>query len=388
MSDGTNEDESAGADATGPTSLVASTDVDPHSYDHGQRTFRQYRLAHAAGGEALGTSLYELDPDRRTWPAHYHTGNEEAIYVLDGGLTLWVGPLDDPTERRLDPGDYVALPTGPDHAHEVEATGDDTARFLVFSTMRDPDFTVLDGSGDVERMAHLVAGDAPGEYEGRYVSRTVDFDAEVPYWEVSDDGSDDGTDDGSNDGSDDGADDGSNGGDSDEQGRTATGSDADHVVAEADLDWDEYDPPRAGHRFRRKQLGAAAGGERLGTSLYEVPPGQRTWLPHYHTGNEEAIYVLAGEGTVTLGGDRDEHALSPGDYVALPAGEAGYHDVVAGDETLRYLLVSTMEEPDVTVYPDDGKVGLYAGAAPGGDSEARTLSTYLDASADVEYWSD
>jgi uncharacterized cupin superfamily protein len=378
MSDGTNDDDSGGAHTAGQANIVSSADVDPDRHDHGQRTFRQYRLAHAAGGQALGTSLYEFDPGRRTWPAHYHTANEEAIYVLDGELTLWVGPLEDPAERRLDPGDYVALPTGPDHAHEVEATGGDTARFLLFSTMRDPDFTVLDGSSDVERMAHLVAGDAPGEYEGRYVSRTVDFDAEVPYWEVSDDGSNEGTDNGT--------DDESNAGDSDEQDRTATVSVADHVVAEADLDWDEYDPPRAGHRFRRKQLGAAAGGERLGTSLYEVPPGRRTWLPHYHTGNEEAIYVLAGEGTATLGVDRDEYALSSGDYVALPAGEAGYHDVVAGDETLRYLLVSTMEEPDVTVYPDDGKVGLYAGSAPGGDPDERTLSTYLDANAAVEYW--
>jgi hypothetical protein len=37
--------------------------------------------------------------------------------------------------------------------------------------MRDPDFTVLDGPND-RRKAHLVAGDPPGEYEGRYVSRS------------------------------------------------------------------------------------------------------------------------------------------------------------------------------------------------------------------------
>jgi uncharacterized cupin superfamily protein len=370
MSDRTNDDGSGDADAIGPANTVASAAVDPESHDHGRRTFRQYRLAHAAGGGALGTSLYELDAGHRTWPAHYHTGNEEAIYVLDGDLTLFHGSLEDPAQRRLEPGDYVALPTGPDHAHEVEATGDGTARFLVVSTMHDPDFTVLDGSGDVERMAHLVAGDAPGEYEGRYVSRTVDFDAEVPYWEVSDGGPDEE----------------SNGGDSPERGTTVPVPVEEHVVAASDLDWTEHDPPREGHRFRRKQLGAAAGGDDLGASLYEVPPGERPWLSHYHTGNEEAIYVLAGEGTVTLGPDRAEHPLSPGDYVALPAGEAGYHDVVAGESTLRYLMVSTMDEPDVTVYPDDGKVGLYAGAAPGGDSEARTLSTYLDAGSRVDYW--
>lgn len=361
--------------------VVDSSAVAPDRHDHGQRSFRQYRLGHATDAELLGASLYELDPGKRTWPAHYHTGNEEAVYVLDGELRAWVGPLDDRTETRLETGDYVALPTGPDHAHEVEAAGDettsddtaadDTARFLVVSTMRDPDFTVLDGSGDVDRMAHLVAGDAPGEYEGRYVSRTVDFDAQVPYWD--DERTDHGTE-----------------GEPDDSDRvtdsdTSSGA-GNRIVAEDDLDWTAYDPPREGHRFRRKQLGAAAGGEQLGASLYEVPPGQRTWLPHYHTGNEEAIYVLAGEGTVTLGSDRVVRDLSAGDYVALPTGEAGYHDVVAGDRTLRYLMISTMNEPDVTVYPDDGKVGLYAGSAPGGDTDARTLSTYLDAGAEVDYW--
>jgi uncharacterized cupin superfamily protein len=349
--------------------VVSAAGVDPDRHDHGTRTFRQYRLAHDTRAEMLGVSLYELGPGKRTWPAHFHTGNEEAVYVLDGELTLWIGPLDDRREFQLSSGTYVALPTGPAHAHEVEAAGDATARFLVVSTMREPDFTLLAGTDGTRRRAHLVAGDPPGEYDGRYVSRTVDFDAEVPYWDDEAVGEHSGDGDG-------------------EEQPPAEESVAveDHVVAVADRDWTEYDPPREGHRFRRKQLGEAAGGVDLGTSLYEVSPGMRTWLPHYHTGNEEAMYVLDGAGTVALGSDRERFELAPGDYVALPAGEAGYHDVVAGDETLRYLLVSTMEEPDITVYPDDDKMGLYAGSAPGGDADARTLSTYLDASAEVDYW--
>jgi uncharacterized cupin superfamily protein len=352
----------------GSARVVGSSEVEPDRHDHGRRAFRQYRLGHAAGGDDLGTSRYELDPGDRTWPAHYHTANEEAVHVLDGELTLWVGDLDRRTAVSLEPGDYAALPTGPDHTHEVESAGDGTARFLVVSTMREPDFTVLDGPGD-RRKAHLVAGDPPGEYDGRYVSRTLDFDAEVPYWEA--------------DGGEAGSETDSENGREDSEETAAVER---HVVSAGDLDWSEYGPPREGHRFRRKQLGAAAGGEDLGASLYEVPPGKRTWLPHYHTGNEEAIYVLAGEGAITLGPDRVERSLSPGDYAALPAGEAGYHDIVAGSETFRYLLVSTMDEPDVTVYPEDDRVGLYAGSAPGGDGAARSLSTYLDSDAEVDYW--
>lgn len=47
-----------------------------------------------------------------------------------------------------------------------------------------------------------------------------------------------------------------------------------NVVGKDDLDWSEQ---HHGEKFgfRRKQLGAATGGEKLGCSLYEVPPGRK-----------------------------------------------------------------------------------------------------------------
>ena len=156
------------------------------------------------------------------------------------------------------------------------------------------------------------------------------------------------------------------------------------TINESELAWSTLDGDDTG--LRRKKLAAATDGEDLGCSLYELPAGDRSWPYHYHTANEEAVYVLDGSGTVTLGIDREEHTIGAGDYVALPAGERGYHDIVAGEAGLSLLMVSTMNEPDITVYPDDGKVGLYAGSAPGGEKDERTLSTYLDADAEVEYW--
>lgn len=138
--------------------------------------------------------------------------------------------------------------------------------------------------------------------------------------------------------------------------------------------------------FERKQLGAAAGGDRLGCSLYEIPPGGQSWPYHYHTRNEEAIFVLSGAGTLRLAGDT--LTLSEGDYVALPADESGAHRVVNdSDEPLAYLAVSTMDDPDVTVYPDSGKFGLFVGSPPGGH-DARTLSGYFRLDDSVDYWAD
>ena len=151
-----------------------------------------------------------------------------------------------------------------------------------------------------------------------------------------------------------------------------------------DIDWTESDNGETA--FRRKQLAAAADGEDIGCSLYELPPGKRSWPYHYHEGNEEAIYVLTGAGTVRL--DDSEHTLSAGDYVALPAGEAGGHRVVNdGDNPLRYLAISTMRDPDVVVYPDMDKVGVYTGTPPG-RHDGRKLTKYYPDDADVDYWPD
>jgi uncharacterized cupin superfamily protein len=156
------------------------------------------------------------------------------------------------------------------------------------------------------------------------------------------------------------------------------------VVSDGDLEWDEQSH---GEKFgyRRKQLGSAVGGQKLGCSLYEVPPGCRAWPYHYHLANEEAIYVLGGSGTLRIGGE--EVLVSEGDYVALPARAEAAHQLVNSSEAvLRYLCFSTMIEPDVMVYPDSGKVGVFGGAAPGGPKEVRTFSKFLRGDAEVGYY--
>ena len=156
-------------------------------------------------------------------------------------------------------------------------------------------------------------------------------------------------------------------------------------VNETDIDWSDVGRP--GSDARRKRLAAAAGGEEIGCSLYELPAGERAWPYHYHTGNEEALYVLSGTGRLRL--TDEEHALSPGVYAAFQTGEEGAHQVINDSaELLRYLVVSTMTDPDITVYPDSETFGVYAGSAPGGDMDERLLAGYFRQGDDVEYWED
>lgn len=154
------------------------------------------------------------------------------------------------------------------------------------------------------------------------------------------------------------------------------------LINEDELDWTDVEQGEM--KVRRKQLGEAADGEQLGCSLYELPAGHESWPFHYHTANEEAIYVLAGTGTLRLAGDM--YPLSEGDYISLKADETGGHKVINDSGTpLRYLVISTMNEPDVTVYPDSDKLGIFVGSPPGGRDE-RSLHGYYPIDGDVDYW--
>ena len=115
----------------------------------------------------------------------------------------------------------------------------------------------------------------------------------------------------------------------------------------------------------------------------ELPPGKTAWPFHYHCGNEEAIYVLSGEATLRLGAERV--VVRAGDYVALPAGAEHAHQMTnTGADSCTYLVMSTMRDPDVIVYPDSDKVGAIAGAA--GPKGARELAAWFPRGAAVDYW--
>jgi uncharacterized cupin superfamily protein len=139
---------------------------------------------------------------------------------------------------------------------------------------------------------------------------------------------------------------------------------------------------RPGFSSRQAQLGWQAGAERLGASLYELPPGQATFPYHWHLANEEMLIVLRG--TVGLRGPDGWRQAAEGDVIAFPRGKRGAHQMRnEGDEAVRFLVISEMRGPDVVVYPDSGKVGARE-LAPGSRGDGLRLTFRADDA--VDYW--
>jgi uncharacterized cupin superfamily protein len=72
--------------------------------------------------------------------------------------------------------------------------------------------------------------------------------------------------------------------------------------------------------------------------------------------------VVVLRGTPTLRTPAGERVLAEGDVVVFPRGPEGAKELRNESEaTVRVLIVSTNADPDVTEYPDTGKVGHIVG---------------------------
>jgi uncharacterized cupin superfamily protein len=142
--------------------------------------------------------------------------------------------------------------------------------------------------------------------------------------------------------------------------------------------WDS-EQSRPGFSWKRKRVA----GDLLGMSVFELPPGEKSFPYHVHHANEELLVVLAG--TPTLRTPEAERVLSPGDAVVFRRGPDGAHQVRNdSDAVVRYVMVSTLVAPDVAEYPDSGKVG--AMARPPGQRDRPGLVAVFPLDAAVDYW--
>ena len=100
-----------------------------------------------------------------------------------------------------------------------------------------------------------------------------------------------------------------------------------------------------------------------GVNLVDLSPGAWSSQRHWHTHEDEFVYILAGE--LTLVTDTGEEILTAGMIAGFKAGaENGHHLINLGESTASYLEIGTRAREDEVFYPDidlrlvsDGKGG-------------------------------
>jgi uncharacterized cupin superfamily protein len=114
-----------------------------------------------------------------------------------------------------------------------------------------------------------------------------------------------------------------------------------------------YPPPFDGPCAKRvrQRLGNAGGLTDFGVNLMRLPPGNWSSQRHWHSHEDEFVYVLEGE--VTLIEDGGETVLRAGDCAAFAKGSGnGHHLVNKSDATAVYLEVGSRQAADVTTCSD------------------------------------
>jgi uncharacterized cupin superfamily protein len=102
----------------------------------------------------------------------------------------------------------------------------------------------------------------------------------------------------------------------------------------------------------KKRLGNAAGLHNFGVNLVRLVPGSCSALRHWHSCQDEFIYILEGE--VTLVTNSGEQVLQSGMAAGFPAGDVdGHHLVNHTDSDVVYLEIGDRTSGDSVNYPDD-----------------------------------
>ncbi len=285
-------------------------------------------LSVAGGLGQFGAYIDTLQAGAFSSHRHWHTSEDEFLYVLEGTATL----RDDDGLHDLSPGDALCWPHGCPNAHHITNRTDAPCRYVIVGSR--------------------VAGDIchyPDDGRKQVNGATT--------WQVL-------------------AADGS----------TLRGGDLPPELLNLPPVWGTaFDPARPGERVLRNrpvtpaadtphpvlggglgpystQLLSDPGGlTQFGAFIEELPAGSRSGFRHWHMAEDEMIYMLAGQ--ITLIEDT-ETTLHPGDAAAWPAGVAIGHCLAnRSDQPARYLVIGTRFADDVITYTDHDLVTTKSGPA-------------------------
>jgi uncharacterized cupin superfamily protein len=277
-------------------------------------------LSDAGGLTQFGAFEQILYPGTHSSNRHWHSAEDEMLFVLDGVATV----IDDQGAHELAPGDAAVWRAGVPDAHHVLNATDAPIRFLIIGTRIALDVCRYPDSGNrltntltewelTDRQgARLDGGALPPEYLGVSADWTS-----AP---------------------------GSTGG-------------APRVVRKADARIERASQGRVAQfgYFEARLYSDTGGLAQFGAFTETLMPGSRSGERHWHEAEDEFLYVIAGHPTVVE--EDGPHRLSPGDAAVWKAGVPnGHHVVNETDGETLCLIVGSRLPSDRVHYPEVDKL--------------------------------
>jgi uncharacterized cupin superfamily protein len=274
-------------------------------------------LSQAGGLTQFGAYLDMLMPGAWSSQRHWHSAEDEFLYLLSGTLTLH----DNDRETEVLPGDAICWRHGDPNAHHLTNRGDIPARFLIVGSRCRGDICTYPDEGE------------------RQVNGDTTWQIVTDSGEVID------------------------GGDLPDRllnlrapwGKPWDGTPRPNVLRESADDWATDNPthpitgPGPGpYAFRL--LSDPGGLTQFGAFLEELPSGSSSGHRHWHEAEDEMVYVLQGKAVLV---EDHETPIGPGDTLCWPAGTPVGHRIDnRSDSPVRYLVIGTRLERDVIHYTD------------------------------------
>ncbi len=284
----------------------------------GEKGLHTLHLSEAGGLTQFGAHIDTLDPGAWSGHRHWHSAEDEFLYLLSGTVTL----RDDSGLTDLFPGDACCWPHGQPNGHHLTNRGDVLARWLIVGSRCQGDICTYPDDGrrqinedttwriEAADGTVLKGGDLPAELLGLR-----------PPW-----------------------------------GRPAEGLLRPNVIRAGSVPGQSPSGPSASAfdelgDYVAYPLSDAGGLTQFGAFTETLMPGSRSSQRHWHSEEDEFLFTL--DGTVTLHENNGPHELPPGTCVCWPAGVPNAHCLEnRTDQPVTYFVAGSRLPEDEVTYPD------------------------------------
>lgn len=282
------------------------------------RGLHTLHLSVAGGLTQFGAYLDTLAPGAWSSARHWHSAEDEFLYLLEGQATL----RDDHGLTDLAPGDALCWRHGDPNAHHLTNRGPTPARWLIVGARARGDICTYpdDARRQVNGDTHwqLIATDGTLLREGPLPPELLNLPAP---WGKPFDGTP-------------------------RPGVIRAGSVAGEFFASS-----APAPYDALGEYRTQPLSDVGGLTQFGAFIETLMPGARSSHRHWHSDEDEFLYTLSG--TVTLWEDDGAHDLPPGTCACWPAGVPNGHCLEnRTDSPVLYFIAGSRLPEDDCTYPD------------------------------------